>query len=129
MIRLLRIARRSACAALLAVVVSTNASATTYCEGLVTSVGIDSDGQFLVSVNNFGVWSICNLKAAFVGNGVNFAPETCRAWYASVLAAQKAGTSVMLYFSTSAEAYNGAACTGIGSWVVPNPSPYYLLAK
>lgn len=129
MSRTVRKVRRSICVALIGLTASMNAAATTYCEGLVTHLGVDSEGQLLVSVNNYGVWNICNLKSAFSGNGVNYAPETCRAWYAAVLSAQKTGSLILFYFSTSTDSYNGPACAAIGSWVVPNPSPYYMLSK
>jgi hypothetical protein len=110
--------------------VSVNAVANVMCEGAVTYLGMGSNGSLNVSVNNYGVWAICNLTMTFNGNGgQTFTPETCRAWYAAILAAQKSGTSVMFYFATSASSANGPECTALGSWVVPDPSPYFMLAR
>jgi len=130
MFHAMRHARRFTCAALLGILVSANAAATIFCEGPVTYLGLHSDGTLNVSVNNYGVWSICNLNTTFAGNGGRtYAPDTCRAWYAAILAAQKAGTSVMFYFESSASSANGPECNALGSWVIPNPSPYFMLAR
>ena len=129
MVRTLRSVRRHACVALLGIVVSSNVAANITCEGLVTYLGIDSSGGLNVSVNNYGVWGICNLNVTFTGNGRTYAPDTCKAWYAAILAAQKTGTGVMFYFESGVNSANGPECPAIGTWVVPNPSPYFILAR
>jgi hypothetical protein len=74
----------------------------------------------------FGAWYICNQTTAIGTGGVTFSPEGCRAWYASILAAQKAGHFIRFYFSSSATTNNGAECGALGSWTWPNPAPYHM---
>ncbi len=97
------------------------------CEGKVNYLGLSPEGVVTVSIGGFGVWYICNQTTSHAGNGgITFSPEGCRAWYASFMAAQKAGTNVRLFFNTSANTSNGPECTALGSWAHPNPAPYHL---
>jgi len=122
--------RRLACVTLLAMVVSTNALANFTCEGLVTYFGVTPDGGVNVGINGYGMWSICNVTTTFVGNGGRtYSPESCRAWYAAILAAKKTEAPILFYFESSANTANGPECTALGHWVVPNPSPYFLVIK
>src|SRR5689334_15672518 len=56
------------------------------CGGKVTYLGLFSDGTLTVGVNGYGPWYICNNSTA----SGTFSPETCRSWYAMLLATQKA---------------------------------------
>jgi hypothetical protein len=106
--------------------VSSPALANFTCDGKVTYLGLSPTGIVTVSVG-FGTWYICDQTATYVGDGgVTFSPEGCRAWYASILAAQKAGHGLRFFFSSAASAGNGPECTALGSWVLPNPSPYHM---
>lgn len=97
------------------------------CQGQVTYLGLTPDGTVHLGVNGYGVWVICNTSSPFAGNGgMNFTAESCRSWYAAMLATQKASHSLRLYFSSPAATSNGPECTALGSWVVPNPSPYHM---
>jgi len=127
MLKVTRHARRFACAAMLTMFVSGNALANFTCHGVVNSLGLTAHGNVNVGVHTYGIWALCNLHSTFTGNGGQVtAPETCRAWYAALLAAKKSETSIILYFESSASTSNGPECTALGSWVVPNPSPYYM---
>lgn len=97
------------------------------CEGKATYLGMNSEGLVTVSVGGFGVWYICNQTTSFAGNGgITYTPEGCRAWYATILAAQKSGSSIRFFFNTPASTNNGPECTALGSWVYPNPAPYHM---
>jgi hypothetical protein len=97
------------------------------CEGKVTYLGMNSVGFVTVSVGGFGVWYICNPGTSFAGNGgVTYTPEGCRAWFATILAAQKSGTAIRFYFESSASTHNGPECVALGSWTYPSPAPYHL---
>ncbi|HET9863621.1 MAG TPA: hypothetical protein VFP37_09285 [Steroidobacteraceae bacterium] len=76
----------------------------------------------------FGIWRICSVSSTYAGNGQNYTPEACRSWYAGILSAQKVGSKVMFFFSSSASGANGPACS-LGNWVLPNPSPYFMELK
>jgi hypothetical protein len=129
MLSVVRHARRFACVAMMAMVVSGNAAANFTCDGLVTYLGLTPDGGLTVAVNGYGVWSLCNLTTSFTTNGRTYTPEACRAWYAAILAAKKSDTAVILYFESSASTTNGPECTALGHWVVPNPSPYFIVVR
>jgi hypothetical protein len=117
-------ARQLACVAILALG-SASAHANFTCEGPVTYLGLSPEGVITVSVG-FGVWYVCNQTTAMGTGGVTFSPEGCRAWYASILTAQKAGHSIRFFFSSSANTNNGAECGALGSWTWPNPAPYHM---
>ena len=90
------------------------APAGTTCEGLISSLAINTSGSLYVSIG-YGTWAVCAVTST--SNGI--APETCRAWYAGLIAAQKAGHGVRFYFS------NGT-CQTIGNWVVATPNLYHM---
>lgn len=105
------------------------AHANVVCSGPVTYVALSPDGTVMLRVGSFGVWYICSVTTTYAGNTVSFSPESCRAWYASFLAAQKAGHTLDLYFTSSASGFDGPECTGLATWVIPSPSPYHLRVK
>lgn len=108
---------------------SNNSWANFTCEGQVTYLGLNPDGLVMMGVNGYGVWYICNITLPFAGNGgINFTAEACRGWYATVLAAQKSGQGIRVFFESPAYTSNGPECTALGTWVTPNPSPYHLSA-
>lgn len=90
------------------------AHSTTTCSGPINYLALNTGGVLYVNVGH-GVWSICSASALF--NGVD--PATCRAWYAGLLAAQKAGDSITLYFDTG-------TCATLGSWVAVTPNLYHM---
>ena len=103
---------------------SSSAFANFTCEGKVTYLGLSPDGLLTMSVGGFGVWYICSPTTANPASG--FTPEGCRAWYAGVLAAQKADHSIVFFFSSPASTGNGPECTALGSWTWPSPLPYHM---
>ena len=97
------------------------------CQGKITYLGMNPEGLVQVSVNGYGVWYMCSQTTSFVGHGgITFTPEGCRAWYATFLAAQKTGSTIVFWFTSSASSNNGPECTALGSWVQPNPAPYHM---
>jgi len=110
---------------LLLTLVCANAHANVTCTGLISYLGIDNAGYLYVN-NGFGIWQVCSLSQAYTANGLNVAQDACKGWYASMLAAQKSGAQVALYFynSNSANPINGAECNAFGNWSMP--SPYFI---
>jgi hypothetical protein len=85
------------------------------CTGQISRLSVNTAGSVYVSIG-YGTWAICGLSAPFG----EVAAETCRAWYAALLAAQRAGESVQFYFNT------GSGCTAVGDWVVVTPNLYHM---
>lgn len=97
------------------------------CSGSVTHLGTNLNGELYVRLESYPVLVICNVATSFTANGVTVAPELCRTWYASLLAAQKAGDpAVFSFMSASVSGLNPSACTLPTSWAVPNPLPFHL---
>lgn len=94
-----------------------SAWANTSCSGSINFLGADNAGNVYVDLG-YGVWEVCNLSQAFTANGLTVTTDSCKAWYASFLAAQKAGTNATLYF------YSATECASYGTWVTP--SPYFV---
>jgi len=94
-----------------------SAWANTSCSGSIDFLGADNAGNVYVDLG-YGVWELCNLSQAFTDNGVTVAIDSCKAWYAGLLASQKAGTTATLYF------YGSTACGSYGNWVTP--SAYFV---
>lgn len=126
MFNVMRRARRVFCAALLTMTIAGNAAANFTCNGKVTYLGLSTDGVLHVSVGSFGVWYVCSLTSTYVGNERTYTPEACRGWYATILAAQKADSSVEFYFGSSGQGTNDGQCVALGSWQVPTTSPYHM---
>jgi hypothetical protein len=99
------------------------------CEGQIAYLGLSPDGSISVALAGFGVWYICSQTSIQSTGGITYSPEGCRAWYASMLAAQKAGDPVRFFFTSSASTSNGAECTALGAWTWPNPAPYHFNVK
>jgi hypothetical protein len=95
------------------------------CSGKIQFLGVNPDGTIYIDVG-FGVWNLCNTSTAFQGNNVTFTADGCKAWYAGILASQKANQSIRLYFTAATSGDNVPQCAALGSWVVPNPSPYHF---
>jgi hypothetical protein len=110
----------------LALVASMPANANFTCGGNIAYLGFNYTGTVVVAVGGFGIWSICNVNEPIANGGITIGPETCKAWYATLLANQKANQGITFYFTSSANTSNGAECTAIGSWVAPNPLPYFM---
>ena len=85
------------------------------CLGPITYLAINTGGSVYVSVGS-GIWAICSVATPFGG----VATDTCKAWYASLLAAQKTGQRVQFYFTT------GTTCSAVGDWVVVTPNLYHM---
>ena len=94
------------------------------CTGPVSYLAMNSNGVVYVATGSFGVWAICQVSAPFVAGGTTVAPDTCKSWYAGLMAAKHVGTSVTTYYESSAAGSNGPACSALGSWVVS--IPYHL---
>jgi len=94
-----------------------SAWANTSCSGSIVFLGADNAGNVYVDLS-YGIWEVCNLSQPFTANGVTVTTDSCKAWYAGLLATQKAGTSATLYF------YSSTACGSYGNWVIP--SPYFV---
>lgn len=120
--------RTSVIAAFLALTMCSTASANFTCEGKIVYLGLGPDGTVTVDVG-FGAWYICSLTSTFPGNGgINFSPEGCRGWYASMLANQKTDSTIAFFFQSSVQGGNGPECS-LGSWLVPTPSPYHMTIR
>ncbi|MEO8018736.1 MAG: hypothetical protein ABI769_13050 [Pseudomonadota bacterium] len=117
--------RGLACALILGCAASMPSRANFTCSGPISYMGLSYNGSINVSVG-FGIWGICNLNSPLASGGIGIEPSTCRGWYASILASKKAGEQITLYFTSNANTANGAECSALGSWVVPNPLPYFL---
>lgn len=85
------------------------------CEGPIAAVAMHDDGRLLVRQGtlNSPIWSICNVNNS---QGYAASVATCRSWQAILMAAQKAGSTVQLYTSST-------ACN-LGDW--GNADVYYL---
>jgi hypothetical protein len=105
---------------------SGNAWANFTCAGQLSYLGLGPQGEVFLSVQGFGVWAVCNMTGPTTVGSITITPDGCKGWYASLLAAQKAGHSITLYFSSAQSGGNGPECTALGSWVTPNPLPYHL---
>lgn len=97
--------------------VPAGAWANTQCSGSIAFLGSDNAGNVYVDLS-YGVWEVCNLSQSFTSNGVTVTTDSCKAWYAGLLAAQMAGTSASAYFTSA------TACASYGNWV--EPSPYFI---
>ena len=121
----LRRARKMVCVGLTSLLVSTGAAAHIYCTGQVSYLALNPDGTVNVGIG-FGTWGLCNVSTPMTTGGFTFTPESCRAWFASMLAAQKSGDTVRFFFVNAASTENGPECSAIGHWVWPNPAPYHM---
>lgn len=117
--------RSLVCALILSCAASAPTQANFTCSGSISYLGLSYDGVLVVSVG-FGIWNVCNVNTSYSNGGISLESATCRAWYASILAAKKTGDPVVLYFLSNANTSNGPECSAIGSWVMPNPLPYFL---
>jgi hypothetical protein len=87
------------------------------CSGSVSFLGSDNTGAIFVNIG-YGVWGVCNVSQAYTQSGVTVSPDSCKTWYAALLAAQRAGTQVYIYMFGSTD------CSAYGNWV--NLGPYFL---
>jgi hypothetical protein len=71
------------------------------CTGPVSYLAVDANATVWVRVSGYGTWAVCNLGSASSSGGATVYTEACRARYASLLANQKSGHSVTLYFTSS----------------------------
>jgi len=72
-----------ACAVALA---AAPAHANIACVGVVNYLAVNSYGSVYLDIGS-GIWAVCSITSALTSSGVTIAPETCRAWYATFLAA------------------------------------------
>jgi len=96
------------------------------CAGGISYLGVNSLGTVYVAVGPFGIWPICGLTGSMSNGGSTVGMDSCKAWYAALLAQKAAGQGVTLYFTSTANTANGPECTALTSWVVPNPLPYHI---
>lgn len=106
---------------LLGLVTAPFAHASFLCTGAVGFLGMGRDGEVFVS-NGFGVWGVCSVANAT--NGLT--ADTCRAWYAAMISAQKAGGRVRIYFNSADGPENGSQCAAVGSWIITDSSLYFV---
>jgi len=103
---------------MLALIFSVNANGFS-CKGEVLSIAIGPTSGVLQVNAGHGVHYLCKLSGEL--NGVH--QETCKAWYSMFLTAQASGRAVEQYYADS----GNEGCAGLGSWVTPNPIPYYVV--
>lgn len=90
------------------------------CTGNVDTIALAPNGGMLQVNTGHGVHYLCKLQVEH--NGVH--PDVCKAWYAMFLSAQASGRKItQLYDPDAGIAQN---CAELGSWVTPNPFPYYV---
>lgn len=111
----------------LASLLATVAHAQFVCSGPVSSLALGPSGTVQVSLGSFGVWYLCELSTSDSYGGVTFTSDGCKGIYAMLLTAQATGQSVTMNFTSSdSGGSNGTDCAALGSWVQPNPAPYYI---
>lgn len=110
--------------------VTTGARAQVECSGPVSSLALSPSGTVQVSLGGFGVWYLCEMSSTDSYGGVTFTTDGCKGLYAMLLASQATGGSVNMNFTSSdSGGANGPDCTSLGSWVQPNPAPYYIFTS
>jgi hypothetical protein len=88
---------------------SGTANATSFfCDGQVTSVGINNNATLLVSYGPYQFHGICTF-------GATAHPEACRAWDALLLSAQAQGKTIRVYYDSSVSG-NPSTCSGLAAW-------------
>ena len=93
------------------------------CEGQVQSLALGPTNG-IVQVNTGHGWHyICSLNYTMA----HVTQETCQAWFGALLTAQSTGAVIL-------QAYNivdggSQNCGELGSFVAPNPLPYFLEIK
>jgi hypothetical protein len=112
--------------AALALLLAPLARASIVCSGSVSYLAVNSASVVYTQLSGFGVWAVCNLATPYSNGGNTVSVESCRAWYAALLAQKKADGSAVLYFTSAVNAYNGPDCVALGTWVAPSPLPYHI---
>ena len=102
------------------ILVAQPASANFSCSGSISYLAVNANDVVFAAVGNFGVWAVCRLSETSQG----VSEDACKAWYASLLAAKRAGTGVVFYFESSASGNNGSECTALGNWT--GPTSYHM---
>jgi hypothetical protein len=99
---------------------ATSAQANFTCSGAVWYLAVNNADVVYAGVAQFGVWAICSLKPA------NYlaSADSCKAWYAGLLAAKRSNSNILMYFDTANGGNNGQECTALGSWTISQP--YHL---
>ena|SRR5690349_2598156 len=87
------------------------------CNGPITAVAVQNDGQLIIRHANKGHWLLCNVEANGTYETAAVSSTTCRNWLAVLIAAHKAGTQVSLYTK-------GLLCKDVGDW--QTPGVYYI---
>lgn len=106
--------------ALASTFVMSPAHAYVMCSGEPTYLSVSNTGTVWINFGH-GVWNVCSTTTTLSAGGYSVAPDVCRTWYATFLAAQKSGGTIRFYFANPSP-----ACNAIGSWVIPNPLPYQV---
>ncbi|MEM1052991.1 MAG: hypothetical protein AAGI28_12950 [Pseudomonadota bacterium] len=111
-----------------AVLIPITALANTFsCQGPVNYLGLNSGGSVVVDIGN-GRWTICVNNTTWGG----VTPETCQAYYASLLSLRLSGEDVRLYFDVNNSLNSGLTvgdCSNgnMGSWT--NRPIYFFMPK
>lgn len=80
------------------------------CSGPVNGFYFSNDGSVVISIASYGWWPLCNVNQSGTWAGITVAPDTCKTWVASLMAAQRAGSNVLIQ--------HNAVCTS-PSWTAP----------
>lgn len=86
-----------------------------YCDGLITTVGLNSSLLY-VGYGTVPIQSVCSVTGTV--NGIP--PETCRSWQALILSAQAQGRKVRFSYD-SATSGNPASCAEFQTWAAAAP--------
>ena len=94
-----------------------------FCQGKVSVLAVGPTNGILQVNTGHGVHYVCKLHEE--KNGVH--PEVCKAWYSMYLSAMVSGKEISQGYSQ----IDGGAqdCASLGSWVTPNPIPYWVQIK
>lgn len=107
-----------ACAASAFLAIPQLASANMSCGGVVTYLGVGSDGTVTVALNGLNANNICNVTTQGV---YQMNPSACKMAYATLLASEVAGRSASIFYNDPAI----TACSQIVAWS-NQPSMYFV---
>jgi hypothetical protein len=95
------------------------------CGGPIAYLAVSSNGSLYVNVG-WGVWAICGVSADGTWGGLSITAAACRTWYAGMLAAQKSGHTIRLYFQSANSGGDDVNCASVGNWVTPPSGRYHI---
>ena len=102
-------------ASIVAMSAATPALASIVCSGQVANLALGPTG--IVQANyGYGWHYLCSLTAIYG----DYTPQACQGLYSMLLTAQASGCPVLFFYNQY------AACSDIGSWLMPTPQPYFI---